>query len=135
MLLIVISTLQDIILRIFLMPDSKPQIDLKPRLHPLLASLPEHLKNPANFEKIQKAIIDTLQTKCNHGDVLEFAKCKKCTENMLKRRLLLRKLGFRSPSQYFAWRSIHEEIKKRYPLIDWKKENLIRQSLENAKIV
>ena len=111
------------------------KIELKPKLSPFLASLPEHLKNPANFEKIQRAILETFISTCNHTEVLEWASCEKCSEKMLHRRQLLRKLSFKHPSQYFAWRKIHEEIKKRYPLVDWKKENAIRASLENAKLV
>lgn len=113
----------------------KPKISFKPKTSPLLADLPEHLKNPANFGKIQRAILNTFMSTCNHSDLLEWSSCKKCTDKMLERRLLLRKLGFKNPRQYFAWRKTHEEIQKRYPLVDWKKENAIRQSLENAKIV
>ena len=110
----------------------KPKIDLKPKTNPLLADLPEHLKNPANFEKIQKAILDTFKSTCDHSDILEWGNCPKCTEKMLERRLLLRKLGFKRPSQYFLWRKTHEEIKKRFPLVKWDELNKIRL-LENLK--
>jgi len=94
-------------------------VELKPKLHPLLASLPDHLKDPANFEKVQLAIINTFRSTCGHGEVLEWAECPKCSEKMLERRALLRKLGFKNAAQYMAWRKVHEEIRgitERYAL-------------------
>jgi hypothetical protein len=43
---------------------------------------------------------------------------------MLDRRKLLKKLGFKNPSQYMAWKKIHTEIKERFPLVDWQAEKL-----------
>lgn len=103
---------------------NKPKIDFKPKTHPLLASLPKYVKDPANFEKINKAIIETVQTTCAHADLDAYAKCAKCTEKMLARRALLKKYGFKNPAQYMAWRKTHEQIKRTFPLVDWSKENI-----------
>jgi hypothetical protein len=91
-----------------------------PELHPLLKSLPSHLKDHTKFYDIQKKILETIMTSCTHSDLVGFAKCSKCTKNMLKRRKLLRDLGFKNPAQYMAWRMVHEEIKKKVPLVQWK---------------
>lgn len=99
----------------------KPDIAFKPKAHPLIASLPAHLKDPANFEKIMKAIHNTISTTCNHAEIVEWGECKKCTKKMMERRLLLRKLGFKNAAQFMAWRKVHETIKARIPLVDWKK--------------
>jgi hypothetical protein len=101
------------------------ELTIKPRLNPLIADLPEHLKNPANYDEIQAKIIASVQTSCTHSDVFEMAKCEKCTKKMLNRRKLLKSLGFKNPRQYMEWRKTHEEIKKRYPLVDWKRKKLI----------
>src|SRR3990167_4527405 len=87
--------------------------------YPLTASLPDHLKDPANFEKIQKAIYKTFATKHSHGEMLEWAKCGECSRKMVERRLLLKRFGFKNPAQYMEWRKIHETIRKKYPLMDW----------------
>lgn len=87
--------------------------------NPLLEGLPAYVKDPKNFFDIQQSIINTVQTTCSHGDVMEYAKCKKCTEKMLERRKLLKKYGFKNPKQYFEWRKVHQEIRRRYPLMDW----------------
>lgn len=102
-----------------------PKLDIRPSISPLIASLPPHLKDPANFERIQKEVLNTFISTCGHSDVLEWSSCKKCTEKMINRRLLLRKLGFKNPGQYMIWRKIHEEIKTRMPLVDWKSRKTI----------
>lgn len=102
--------------------DSKPDIALKPKLHLLLASLPDYLKNPANYLEVQKKILKTVYSNCGHSELLDWSKCSKCTNKMLERRKLLKKLGFKHPAQYMLWRRVHEEIKKRMPLVKWKKQ-------------
>ena len=109
------------------MSDSKPNIEIKSKVSPLLESLPDYLKEPANYYKVQKAIVDSVQTTCNHGDVLEMAECKKCTDMMLKRRKLMRELGFKNAGQYLAWKKVHEEIKAQYPLMDFKTGKQIKR--------
>lgn len=94
-------------------------------INPALKGLPEHLKDPANFPDIQSKILATLQSSCGHSELLDFAKCEKCTANMLKRRKLLKQLGFKNPAQYMEWRKTHEEIQRRFPLVDWKKKAFI----------
>ena len=97
------------------------ELILKPQGNPLTDGLSPYLKNQANFKTIMKMVIDSVQTKCFHNDVIEMAGCKICSEKMLERRKLLKKLGFKNPRQFMGWRRIHEEIVKRYPLVDWKK--------------
>lgn len=97
-------------------PDSFPRSLANPRL----AGLPAYLKDPANFKKIEKAILNTFFSTCSHSNMLEWAECPKCTKKMLERRLLLKKLGFKNPGQYMAWKKIHQKIIERYPLMDWK---------------
>ena len=86
----------------------------------LTDSLPDFLKDPANFHKVQQAIYKTIQTKHSHGDVFEYAKCKGCTLKMLERRHLLKRLGFKNPAQFMQWQKTHQEIRKRFPLMDWR---------------
>lgn len=89
--------------------------------NPLLAGLPQHLKDPKNFLPVQKALLETLTCGKSHSDPSQMFHCKKCTENMVKRRELMRRLGFKSPQQYMEWRRVHEEIKKRMPLDKYNK--------------
>lgn len=87
-----------------------PQIDIGSRVNPLVASLPPHLKDPANYEKIRKVILQALAGGCSHGDMMEWAGCFKCQRRFQTRREVLKSLGFRNPAQYLAWQKIHEKI-------------------------
>lgn len=101
----------------------KPNLDIKSRKDPLTAGLSDYLKNPANFEEVQKIIFNSFQTTCSHSSPAEMAVCPKCTEKMLVRRKTLKKLGFKNPAQYMQWQKIHATIKQKYPLVDWSKLN------------
>jgi len=57
-------------------------------------------------------LLETLTCGKLHSDVVKMGECPKCTENMLVRRKLLKELGFTSMAQYFAWRQIHETMKR-----------------------
>lgn len=100
--------------------DITPKTFPKPQLHPLLAILPPLLKDPANYQKIRKAILETFISTCDHSEIGEWAKCRKCQNKMDERRLLLRRLGFKNPKQYMLWQRTHEEVSRRMPLINWK---------------
>lgn len=108
--------------------ENKPDIKFGPKIHPLLASLPEHLKDPANYKKIKALVVKSLQGKCSHGEVVEWAACDKCQQRFHNRRDVLKKLGFRYPAQYMLWQQVHEQIRARMPLIDWDKENVARRT-------
>lgn len=103
-----------------------PDIDIRPKLHPLLADLPDFLKDPANYEKIEADILKTFLSSCGHSDIMQWAECEKCSKKMLERRHLLKSLGFKNPAQYRAWKMVHQKIKERMPLVDWKKNKLIK---------
>lgn len=96
-------------------------LEIKPKTPAIVASLPEHLKDPRNYEKIQSTILKALRGKCSHGEVVEWAQCGDCQRRFSERRHVLKNLGFKNPAQYMAWRKIHETIKERMPLVDWKK--------------
>ena len=85
------------------------------KLHPLLEMLPEHLKDTRNYFKIKAEIYKTIATNCGHDSIAKMAECEKCSKNMMKRRLLLKKLGFKNPPQYHAWQHIHEKGLELYP--------------------
>jgi 7-cyano-7-deazaguanine synthase in queuosine biosynthesis len=91
-------------------------IDIKSKTNPLIASLPEYLKKPESYKRVQKALLETLSCPKSHGDPLQMAECKRCTSNMLERRALMKRFGFQSPAQYMEWRKIHEIIEKRVRL-------------------
>ena len=87
-----------------------------PKVNPLVKSMAPHLKDPANYEKIQRTILEALASKHSHGEVMEWAACPSCQRRFHERGHVLKQLGFRSPAEYMVWKRIHEEIKTRFPL-------------------
>lgn len=102
------------------------------KVNPLLADLPEYLKNPANFMTVMKQILNTLAVSHSHSELEGYARCAECTRKMIERRKLLKKLGFKNARQFYAWRRVHEEIARSYPLVDWTALNTQR-ALEQLK--
>lgn len=96
-------------------------IDIGPKVHPLIASMPEHLKDPKNYNKIRKVLIEALGGTCSHAEMVEWAKCPECQQRFKNRRGVLKSLGFKNPAQYMAWQRIHTEIRQMMPLVDWDK--------------
>lgn len=84
--------------------------------NPLFSGLSDYLKDPKNFEDIQRKIQETIFTSCVHSTMSSYAECAKCTEKMLERRKLLVRLGFKNASQYLKWVEVHKEITRRMPL-------------------
>lgn len=96
-------------------------IHFAPKEDPMLAGLPDYVKDPKNFYKIQKALLETMACHATHSEPMDVFKCKKCQENVLERRKLMKTFGFQSPAQYMAWRKTHETIKRGIPLDIYKK--------------
>jgi hypothetical protein len=87
------------------------QIDIKGgRTTALLAAIPKHLKDPANFEKIYNAIADAGRTKHSHGEVTEWATCFVCQRRANDRLLMMKSLGFTSKAMYLTWLKVHSEM-------------------------
>ena len=80
---------------------------------PALAGLPAYLKDPVNYMKVKKALYETIATKHSHSDLLEYSACVGCQIKIRNHADMVRKLGFTSPAQYYAWRKVHEHIEKR----------------------
>ena len=99
------------------MNEELPQPDVKKFQRVSLASmtsmLPAYLKDPANYEKIQLALLNAGATKHSHADVESWAKCATCQRAEWNRKEMMLKLGFKSGKQYLAWKKIHDEIKSR----------------------
>ena len=84
--------------------------------NPIFADLPEYLKDPANYKKVQKTVLEALASKHSHGEIMEWASCPACQRKFFERGEVIKKLGFSSPAQYMAWRLVHQEIKRTVPL-------------------
>lgn len=97
-------------------PPITPETFPKSAPVPVLAGLPEYLKDPEVYPKIRKALIETLSSTHSHSDLLEWSACGKCQQKVHEHAEMVRKLGFLSPAQYRAWCRVHEKITERVKL-------------------
>ena len=91
--------------------------------NPHTAHLEDYVKDPKNYYKIQRALLETLACNTSHADPAEMFNCLNCKRNTLERRRLMDKFGFHNSAQYMAWRRIMETIinppeKKKLPKYD-----------------
>ena len=83
---------------------------------PILTGLPEYLKDRTSYKKILKEIYEMRGSRCSHSDPAEWYNCVKCAIRFRDYQAFMKKLGFRDPAQFMAWRRTHEEIERRVPL-------------------
>jgi hypothetical protein len=90
------------------MLDYKEADKLKP--HPVLAGLPNELKDPACYKGIQTKLSRCMVSDHGHNSVKGFAKCKRCKAKYEKRHKMILDMGFSSTEQYLEWRKIMDII-------------------------
>lgn len=83
-----------------------------PKVH-VLAGLPQWLKEPESYPKVQRVLYETIATTHSHSNLLEWGSCVKCSIKLHEHGEMMRRLGFRSPAQYRAWVKVHKKIDAR----------------------
>ena len=93
------------------MSEAPKELDTKGgRTSQVLASISEHLKDHANFEKIYKAIAEAGATKHSHSDLEAWSICVPCQKKANDRLLMMRSIGFTSKAMYLTWLRIHQQM-------------------------
>ena len=69
-----------------------------------------HLKDPANYKKIQKALLNTLAGQHSHSEMAHWAVCKTCQSKTRDLKEMMKGLGFRSYGQYLFWKKTMEMV-------------------------
>ena len=77
---------------------------------PVLKGLPEYLKDPINYYKIRKKLLDALAGQHSHSEMQNWANCLTCSNKMVNFRETVKKLGFISPAQFMAWQKTMDLI-------------------------
>ena len=89
--------------------------------NPLTASLPDFLKDHANYDRIRKEIYNAGATKHSHSDVGEWAACAYCMQREWNRKEFMKRLGFKSEAQYKEWQKTHARIDELQKIAGFKK--------------
>lgn len=86
--------------------------------NPLFAGLPARLKDPKNFNKIQKTLLECLAGQHSHSEMTDWSKCITCQNKAANLRNKINSLGFTSSKQYYEWKKIMDIMvnHKRIPL-------------------
>ena len=85
--------------------------------NPIFKGLPDGLKDPKVYKKIEKELFDVLDSDHVHKKPAEWMKCDECQGKLQERREILKKLGFKSFAQFLEWRKVmdvlvnHKDIK------------------------
>ena len=81
---------------------------------PDLAGLPDWLKDPQNFEYVEKRLMDKLANPCSHSDPQEWGECTSCQDKVKERKKEMERLGFKTPQQYLKWKKTMEIMRERF---------------------
>jgi len=84
--------------------DLKTVPKLKP--NPVFKGLPDNLKDPKTFKKVEKKLINAIFSDHKHATVKAYLKCKRCQDKFKKRQAFIKDLGFTSYEQYTEWKKV-----------------------------
>ena len=94
----------------------------------LLKELPKHLKNPRDYWKIKRFLLDVLGGKHSHSEMKQWASCKQCMDKANDLVMARKKLGFKTPAHYYAWDKVMSFIynPKKMPIESLVKNKYLR---------
>lgn len=93
--------------------------------NPIFNGLPEYLKDPQYYEKIEMAMIETLSSKKTYSDLMKYIESPEGKKGLLERRALIKRLGFKSTEQYMSWRKVMRSmlnLSEKKPLAKYNKD-------------
>lgn len=85
---------------------SKEEINKKGKPNPLFKGMKSTLKDPKNYEKIEKRLQEILKTNHVHKTISAYVKCPTCQDRRQERQKQMKKEGFKSIEQYMEWKRI-----------------------------
>lgn len=76
----------------------------------ILEGLPDYLKDPKRFKRIEKRLADILVSDHKHKAIKTFVKCPECAQRRADRAKLMTKIGFKNVGQYLQWKKVMDII-------------------------
>lgn len=89
------------------------QLPKKLKPNPLFKGMSNKLKDPKNFDTVEKELQEILKIDHTHKTALSYSKCSECSVKREERQKKMKKLGFKSLRQYMEWKKIHLIIKNK----------------------
>lgn len=84
---------------------------LKP--NPIFKGLSPRLKNPDNFVKIEKELIDCLKSDHKHRIIKAYVSCAWCQKKLQLKQQRMLAMGFKDYGQYVEWRRVMQIIRSK----------------------
>lgn len=82
----------------------------KLKKNPIFKGLPERLKDPSVYEKIERELFEAMKTDHKHKTVKQFVTCAWCQKKRELKQNKMKAMGFKSMGQYLEWRRIMQII-------------------------
>lgn len=74
--------------------------------NPIFEGLSDKLKDPKNFEAIERKIANTMISDHKHTTIKQFIKCKRCQDKVRKKAEMIKEMGFKDFAQYQNWKRV-----------------------------
>lgn len=78
----------------------------KALVNPIFEGLSDEVKDPKNFEAIERKIVNTMLSDHKHATIKQFIKCKRCEVKRQKRARVIKEIGFKDAEQYQTWKKV-----------------------------
>lgn len=94
---------------------NKLDIQKVPKLkkNAIFKGLPDKLKDPENFSKIEKELSGMLKTDHKHKTMKAYVCCAWCQKKLELKQNRMKTMGFKDYSQYMEWRKVMMIIKNK----------------------
>ena len=96
------------------MTDNLPQFPNAKKQNPLLRTIPDYVKDPKNYNTIQKQLLEVLASPHSHSELYQSAQCFDCQQKMKERKRVMMKFGFNTPAIYYEWHKVMRQMLKLY---------------------
>jgi len=74
--------------------------------NPIFEGLSADLKDPKNFDAIERKIANTMLSDHKHANIKQFTKCKRCQAKVRKKTDMIKEMGFKDFIQYQNWKKV-----------------------------
>ena len=76
------------------------------KVNPVFKDLPDELKDPKKFRKIEDKIMATMVSDHKHRKMENFMKCERCIAKRKRKLKAIKDFGFQNTEQYQNWKKV-----------------------------
>jgi hypothetical protein len=80
----------------------------KYKANPILRGLPEHLKDPKSYKRVEQRLRMAMVSDHKHKDMKSFSECVRCRKKVKRKTEIMKEEGFKSYEQLMEWRRVQQ---------------------------